>query len=99
MLRVQDATLRLGDERSKKTILSASKDFCLAANPISSCAHRTRPLQRCISSYCVVLWFFAFASSKKYIMLTPSIGFCAIPLTMPDAVTCAASRIVGTMTW
>jgi hypothetical protein len=32
MLRVQDATLhatlRLGDEQSKKTILSASKDFC-----------------------------------------------------------------------
>ena len=30
--------------------MNASKNFCLAANPISSCAHRTRPLQPCYSS-------------------------------------------------
>ena len=38
---------------------------------------------------------FAFASSKLYIMLMPSIGFCGTPLTRYDSVMPAASRIVG----
>jgi hypothetical protein len=54
-----------------------------------------------ISKYCVVLRLLACASSKEYVMLTPSSGFCAMPLTTLGAETCAASKIVGTMsmTW
>ena len=39
----------------------------------------------------------AFALSKVYTMLTPSIGFCWIPSTISGAFTPVASRIVGTM--
>ena len=39
----------------------------------------------------------AFALSQVYAMLTPSIGFCAMPLTITGAGMPVASRIVGTM--
>src|SRR6266850_1261307 len=39
----------------------------------------------------------AFALSQVYAMLTPSIGFCAMPLTIDGAWMPAASRMVGTM--
>ena len=56
-----------------------------------------------ISKYCVlrVDGAFAFALSKVYAMLTPSIGSCLMPLTSSGAFTPVASRIVGTMsmTW
>src|SRR5882724_1744217 len=39
----------------------------------------------------------AFALSQVYAMLTPSMGFCAIPLTIDGAWTPTASRMVGTM--
>src|SRR5712672_1596506 len=39
----------------------------------------------------------AFALSKVYAMLTPSIDFCWIPLTVSGAVIPVASRIVGAM--
>src|SRR5215510_2330849 len=44
---------------------------------------------------------FAFFLSNVYIMLTPSIGLCRIPLTTFGALIFVASRIVGTMsiTW
>src|SRR5215469_49636 len=52
-----------------------------------------------ISKYCVLRFdgALAFALSKVYTILTPSIGFCLIPLTMSGALTPAASKIVGTM--
>src|SRR5262245_47547406 len=56
-----------------------------------------------ISKYCVlcVEGAFAFFLSNVYRMLTPSIGFCGIPLTTFGAPIFVASRIVGTMsiTW
>jgi hypothetical protein len=39
----------------------------------------------------------AFALSKVYTMLTPSMGFCLIPSTVSGAWMPVASRIVGTM--
>ena len=39
----------------------------------------------------------AFALSKVYTMLTPSIGFCLMPSTICGALMPVASRIVGTM--
>ena len=39
----------------------------------------------------------AFALSKVYTMLTPSMGFCLMPSTISGALMPAASRIVGTM--
>src|ERR1700732_3501804 len=39
----------------------------------------------------------AFALSKVYAMLTPSIGLCLIPFTVSGALIPVASRIVGTM--
>src|SRR5262245_34772121 len=52
-----------------------------------------------ISKYCVVRadGALAFALSKVYAMLTPSIGFCAMPLTINGAGMAVASRRVGTM--
>jgi hypothetical protein len=52
-----------------------------------------------ISKYCVVHvdGTLAFALSHVDTMLTPSIGFCAMPLTIVGAWMPAASRIVGTM--
>src|SRR5450631_853441 len=43
----------------------------------------------------------AFALSNVYIMLTPSIGLCLMPLTVSGALMPVASRMVGTisMTW
>src|SRR5213593_3011835 len=43
----------------------------------------------------------ALALSKVYAMLTPSIGFCLMPLTVSGALMPVASRIVGTtsMMW
>ena len=38
----------------------------------------------------------AFVLSKVYTMLTPSIGLCAMPLTIAGAAIPVASRIVGT---
>jgi hypothetical protein len=51
-----------------------------------------------------VLWAetaVAFALSKVYAMLTPSIGLCLMPLTSSGALIPVSSRIVGTMsiTW
>src|SRR5262245_52419124 len=40
---------------------------------------------------------FSFALSQVYAMLTPSIGFCAMALTISGAGTPVASRMVGTM--
>src|SRR6266851_8351436 len=39
----------------------------------------------------------AFALSKVYVMLTPSIGLCLMPLTVCGALIPVASRIVGAM--
>jgi hypothetical protein len=41
------------------------------------------------------------ALQREYAMLTPSIGFCAMPLTVTGSGRPAASRIVGrmSMTW
>src|SRR6476659_3127952 len=39
----------------------------------------------------------AFVLSNVYAMLTPSIGFCAMPLTITGAGMPVASRMVGTM--
>ena len=52
-----------------------------------------------ISKYWVVRFegAFAFALSKVYAMLTPSIGFCLMPSTICGDLMPAASRIVGTM--
>src|SRR6516164_5274341 len=52
-----------------------------------------------ISKYCVVRvdGALAFAFSKVYAMLTPSIGFCAMPLTITGAGMPVTSRMVGTM--
>src|ERR1700749_3264534 len=51
-----------------------------------------------ISKYCVVRadGALAFSLSKVYAMLTPSIGFCAAPLTINGAGMPVASRMVGT---
>src|SRR5215475_11281612 len=51
-----------------------------------------------ISKYCVPRadGALAFALSKVYAMLTPSIGFCAMPLTITGAGMLLASRMVGT---
>src|SRR5205814_4437661 len=52
-----------------------------------------------ISKYWVlcVVGALAFALSKVYAMLTPSIGLCLMPLTISGALIPVASRIVGTM--
>src|SRR5260221_3931654 len=52
-----------------------------------------------ISKYWVlcVVGALAFALSKVYAMLTPSIGLCLMPLTVCGALIPVASRIVGTM--
>src|SRR5260370_37358084 len=52
-----------------------------------------------ISKYCVlrVEGALALALSKVYAMLTASIGFCVIPLTVSGALMPVASGIVGTM--
>src|SRR5262245_65195146 len=52
-----------------------------------------------ISKYCVVRaeGTFALALSHVYAMLTPSIGFCAMPLTIIGAGMAVTSRIVGTI--
>ena len=51
-----------------------------------------------ISKYCVVRadGALAFFLSKVYAMLTPSIGLCAMPLTIAGATIPVASRMVGT---
>src|SRR5450631_4202772 len=56
-----------------------------------------------ISKYCVVCWVgaLAFALSHVYIMLTPSMGLCLMPLIVSGCGMPVASRMVGTMsmTW
>src|ERR1700751_1360285 len=52
-----------------------------------------------MSKYCLgrVDGALAFALSKVYAMLTPSIGFCAMPLAITGAGMPVVSRMVGTM--
>src|SRR6266404_6530419 len=52
-----------------------------------------------ISKYWVlcVVGALAFALSKVYAMLTPSIGLCLMPFTVSGALIPVASRIVGTI--
>src|SRR5215470_20289513 len=52
-----------------------------------------------ISKYCVLRadGALALVLSNVYAMLTPSIGFCAMPLTITGVGMPVASRMVGTM--
>src|SRR3990172_12630176 len=49
------------------------------------------------SKYCDLWRVGAFASSKLYTRLKPSIGVCFTPLIIVGSLTPAASRIVGAM--